>query len=121
MNCKICGVELTGRRTSFCSTKCANKHSNSRHQHYEAQRARGMKRKLDLVERAGGACTRCGYKKNSAALQFHHVDESDKSFELDTRNCSNRSWEALLEEFEKCVLLCANCHMEEHHPDCNLE
>lgn len=24
--------------------------------------------------------------------------------------------EAVLKEFEKCVLVCMNCHMEEHYP-----
>ena len=30
------------------------------------------------------------------------------------RNIGNRSWEIILKEFEKCDLLCANCHGEHH-------
>lgn len=57
----------------------------------------------------------CAYNKNYSALQFHHL--KDKLFNLDSRNIGNRSMESLLLELDKCVLLCANCHAEEHNPE----
>ena len=44
--CRICGKLLAGRQTRFCSTSCKNKH----HQSYEAQKRRGIDRKLMLIE-----------------------------------------------------------------------
>ena len=32
------------------------------------------RRKLRAIEYKGGCCQMCGYKTNSAALQFHHHD-----------------------------------------------
>lgn len=58
-------------------------------------------------------CAHCGYNTSARALQFHHTD--DKEFEISTYRA--RSWERLLIEIEKCILLCANCHAEEHDPD----
>jgi hypothetical protein len=66
-------------------------------------------------------CEKCGYDKNSAALQFHHSEPINKLFSLDLRSLSNRKWDVILEEVKKCQLLCSNCHAEEHNPDCFLD
>ena len=60
------------------------------------------------------------YKKNFAALEFHHSDPETKLFQLDLRSLSNRKWDAVLMEVDKCRLLCSNCHTELHNPDCKL-
>jgi DNA-binding CsgD family transcriptional regulator/5-methylcytosine-specific restriction endonuclease McrA len=65
--------------------------------------------KLQLVAEAGGRCVLCGYHEFPGALQFHHLDPSQKSFGLAMRGLT-RSIERLREEAAKCVLLCANCH-----------
>ncbi len=64
----------------------------------------------------GSRCTCCGYDRNYAALTWHHVDRATKRFELDMRSLSNRSETEIRSEAGKCVLLCANCHAEEHFP-----
>ncbi|MBC7870920.1 MAG: hypothetical protein H7Y09_08785 [Chitinophagaceae bacterium] len=108
--CIICEQELTGSQKQFCSRKC----SNSYHQNYENQQRRGIERKVKLVNQLGGRCTQCGYNKNLASLIFHHT--SGKSYGLDLRSIANRSLDSLMAEFEKCVLLCHNCHAELHNP-----
>ena len=117
MKCKTCEKALTGRQTKFCSRKCRNQSTNFKHQNYQCQQERGRRRKVQLVNNAGGGCSECGYKKNLAALSFHHLDPKLKKFPLDLRQCSNRSMEALLAEAAKCILLCIRCHFELHHPD----
>ena len=116
-NCEICGEHLTGKQGRFCSKFCKNRF----HQTYVKQQERGLTRKLELIQRLGGKCSVCGYNKNLAALQFHHLDEDLKEHELDMRSLSNRKLDAVLEEFEKCILLCANCHAELHYPHLELE
>jgi transposase len=64
-----------------------------------------------VVEEAGGACVLCGYDRCIAALAFHHLDPTTKSFGLSQAGVS-RSLARAREEAEKCVLLCANCHAE---------
>lgn len=73
------------------------------------------RRKLkDLaIEYKGGKCIFCGYSKYKGALDFHHLNESQKEFSLSTRGLT-RSWERIKQELEKCVLVCANCHREIH-------
>ena len=72
-----------------------------------SERRRQVKRVL--VEEAGGCCRLCGFKEHQAALQFHHMDPSEKTFHL-AHGGMTRGIERMREEAQKCVLLCANCH-----------
>ncbi len=74
-----------------------------------AEHRRKIKRLL--VAEAGGCCRLCGYRRCEAALEFHHLDPSKKSFHLSLRGIT-RSIEKVREEAQKCMLLCANCHAE---------
>lgn len=77
---------------------------------------RANDRRFDLKERAvaykGGSCQRCGYSRNRCALQFHHLDPSQKDFQIGGHH--GRSWDILKLELDKCILVCANCHSEIH-------
>ena len=77
----------------------------------EAVVRRRRKVKQMLVDEAGGACISCGYSRCIAALEFHHLVPSEKSFSLSHRGVA-RSLEKAKAEASKCVLLCANCHAE---------
>ncbi len=118
--CTVCSSELQGRQRKFCSRACKNRHTNYHHQSYLAQQARGRERKLKLIAMLGGQCTRCGYNRNFGALEFHHIDPSRKQFQLDMRSLANLRWDVIAEEVRKCLLLCANCHAEQHNPDSTL-
>jgi len=74
---------------------------------------RRKKIRLMSVESKGGKCERCGYSRCIEALEFHHVDSSAKDFNVSQRG-HTRSWKRVVEEIEKCVMLCANCHRELH-------
>ena len=113
----MCEKELTGKQTKFCSKRCCQSTINSKHQDYEAQRLRGKTRRVELIKLNGGCCSKCGYDKNFSALEFHHLDPEIKSFGLDIRKCSNSYWDDLVEESKKCILVCANCHVEIHDID----
>ncbi len=67
--------------------------------------------KRRLIEEAGGHCRLCGYERCPAALQFHHLDPSQKTFALSHDGVA-RSFEEVRTEARKCALLCANCHAE---------
>lgn len=88
---------------------------------YENQKLRGLKRKYEYVLKRGGKCEQCGYDKNLAALEFHHINSEEKDFQIDLRAFSNHSLENLELELNKCKLLCATCHREYHNPDLSMD
>lgn len=109
--CILCNREYTYKRGSGASkTKCNSCWVKER----------TIRRKTKLLLIAGNCCSICGYNKNYASLSFHHQDPKLKSFNLDARSIGNRSWESIINEFKKCVLLCLNCHSELHNPQCEV-
>lgn len=76
-----------------------------------------IKRRSTVLRNAkallGSKCCICGYNKCQRALSFHHIDPSKKSFGI-SANGLTRSWAKVQEEVSKCILVCANCHMEIH-------
>jgi hypothetical protein len=82
---------------------------------------RSQLRKKDYaVKQFGGKCQICGYSKCLAALEFHHVDPSDKKFSPSSI-IRRLKWEDALEELQKCILICANCHREFHYSNESLD
>jgi hypothetical protein len=73
-------------------------------------------RRFELKDRAiaykGGGCSNCGYNKCKRALQFHHTDPANKEFQIGGHHTN--AWSKIVSELDKCVLLCSNCHAEEH-------
>ena len=77
----------------------------------EAVHRRRTSVKRLLIAEAGGQCAVCGYAKYQGALQFHHLDPSQKAFGIAGRGVT-RSLARSRAEAKKCILLCANCHAE---------
>ncbi len=80
---------------------------------YKNQIKRWIDRKHKAISYLGGRCSSCGYDKFYGALEFHHKNPLEKDHEWGKLRL--KSWDKVLAELDKCVLLCANCHREEHH------
>jgi hypothetical protein len=77
----------------------------------DVQRA-DKRARTSLIDQFGGACQGCGYNRCRRALQFHHKDASEKAeWSKSKGGASNHEVRAHPERF---ILLCANCHFEEH-------
>jgi hypothetical protein len=101
----ICRFVLEGRGYYRC-TKCRS----------EAVSKKRRKIKEELVKYKGGKCEVCGYCKCIAALEFHHVDFTEKDFNI-SKDGLTRSVEKAKEEVDKCILICSNCHRELHYQE----
>ena len=69
------------------------------------------KTKARIVEIMGGKCIICGYNKCISALDFHHKDPNTKE---DVIARYSKKFESVLEEANKCILVCCRCHREIH-------
>lgn len=88
-------------------------YQDRRHYIIKAVAKRRRKIREMAVVYKGGSCQSCGYNKCLEALEFHHLDPSQKDFAISQYGHS-RSWERVQKELDKCAMLCANCHREIH-------
>lgn len=70
--------------------------------------------KIKAVEYKNNICIKCGYDKCLAALEFHHLDTTQKDFGIGAKGYT-RAWEKVKAELDKCILVCSNCHREIHY------
>lgn len=92
----------------------------------ETERKSNIKRKKhyaemkqDAINLLGGKCINCGYNKSNHALEFHHKNPKDKEYAIGSRMAfissnSKSSYLDVIDELNKCILLCKNCHAELH-------
>jgi hypothetical protein len=59
------------------------------------------------------SCNRCGYN-DYRALEFHHFNNDKDEFDPCVI-ARKRSWKNVINELNKCEVLCSNCHRIEHY------
>ena len=57
-------------------------------------------------------CEKCG-ENHPACLDFHHI--RDKKFQISQARYKATSLQETVEEINKCIILCANCHRKHHY------
>ena len=103
--CLICGASFKPREMSANQRTCCY---DCMPEGTQLQRS-GF---LDLLRKQrGGKCERCGYDTYLGALDFHHIDPTEKDFTIGNRDFRLKD---CVEESKKCILICANCHREIH-------
>tara|TARA_R100001594_G_scaffold63269_2_gene97706 strand:- start:633 stop:1058 length:426 start_codon:yes stop_codon:yes gene_type:complete len=95
---------------SMCKN-CFSKYSTEQTNNYR----RDNRKKLNAYK--SEASCGCGYSKKSKnfstrSLTFHH-EHNNKVANIS--NMMNHSWKKILEEINKCIIICFNCHMAIHH------
>jgi hypothetical protein len=61
-------------------------------------------------------CVTCGFD-HPAALDFHHVERKKSNRKVHELVGDGNTKKRILEEIEKCVVLCSNCHRVHHHDE----
>lgn len=62
---------------------------------------------LELLKRS--FCVDCG-ETDMVVLEFDHVNPALKKFEISQAVRLGYNWDDVLEELDKCEVVCANCH-----------
>ena len=86
---------------------------NNKEIYLNHQRERSKKLKqwwLDFKSKL--SCTECG-ENHPSCLDFHHKNKDDKKYSIG-RMVSRYSKISMMEEIEKCKILCSNCHRKLH-------
>ena len=72
---------------------------------------REFTKKVIISRKKNGKCAHCGSKN---FLEFHHLDPTVKEGAVGKMWYDGKSKKELLNEINKCILLCHNCHVQEH-------
>jgi len=112
--CEICNKLFSimdgGWTRKYCYDCSPHEDKNCSHTDAITIKRRAIKKALVMYK--GGKCERCGYNKCDRALEFHHLDPTQKDFGLS--KCLTKSMKTLKQEADKCILVCSNCHAEIH-------
>lgn len=105
--CTTCGVEFQPTRewSSYCSYNCRVNSPAKRERTRKFQQER--RDKINQIKLDRG-CIYCGYNAHPAALDFDHRNPEEKLFNISQD--PKRAWNSIVEEIEKCDVVCANCH-----------
>lgn len=135
MNCLNCEKELKSNQKKFCSNKCRSEYHKKeiieqysekyntnnyneivRLKYNEYMRLYNNNRYNDfkkfVIEYLGGCCSKCGSTNN---LEIDHIDPSKKLFTIAKKWNTNKN--IIIEELNKCQLLCDNCHHKKSNID----
>lgn len=108
------------KELDVCELLCANCHQE---RHFDLNEGAlnnraSVNKKTFLEAIKKFECERCGYNKCYDSLDFHHINDNKKEFSLGHINkrfsSVGRLTKVVLEELNKCVVLCRNCHRIEH-------
>lgn len=113
--CTKCGIEKPitefnwrNKSKGTHRSECKICHTNYMKEQYKKKREAVGEIKQEL------ACAKCGYNEYPTALDFHHLDPTQKDTTVARMIANNYSLDRTFAEIDKCVCLCANCHRVFH-------
>lgn len=102
-----------------CDLLCENCHREEHKASGKKNKRQNLNKLICLDYKGQDKCAKCGYKKCSSALEFHH--KKDDKIKKIVEFCYNHSWKSVddlqknvIDELNKCEILCSNCHKVEH-------
>src|SRR5690349_6088749 len=111
-------MPIKDREQKLAYHKEYNKTRNVTPEQKKYNKDRALRRRKEVQQRLDEykktlSCVRCGFS-HPAALDFHHRNTQQKEFSLAHAAQRGMGWERIMDEIEKCDVLCANCHRIEH-------
>ena len=64
--------------------------------------------------RSKDTCAKCG-ENRGYVLDYHHIDPTEKENTVARMTSNNYTLDKVMEEIQKCICLCSNCHREFHY------
>lgn len=111
--CANCSIELTDLNSYIKSKERKQFQSYCKPCLLDKQKNRWINRKLWAIELKGGKCFDCKNIYPHFVYDFHHLDPKIKKFTWNKMRLLTKS--KILEELEKCILICSNCHRIRHY------
>jgi len=124
--CKYCNLDkdlfefsvIKGKVRERCKS-CLKQYMNDHYKSNKKSYVDNVKqRKKDLYSwikeyKSNLKCEQCG-ENHPAVLDFHHIDPNQKDFSIGNALHSSMGKKKILNEINKCKILCSNCHRKLH-------
>lgn len=106
VSCLTCAAMFVSSRQwqKYCCPKCRH---NAPDKKLVTQKFQQSRKDLINKIKTDRGCAKCGYNAHSAALDFNHIHGKKL---LAIGQDPKAAWHKLMEEINKCEVLCANCH-----------
>ncbi|MFC1612350.1 hypothetical protein ACFL29_00690 [Patescibacteria group bacterium] len=104
------GVALTTKNKIFRRRKCRFCYRETK------KKLRKKYRKLISDYKKEQKCRDCGINDHRV-LEFHHLDATNKDFDIGNLLNSGRGFDNIKKEIKKCIVICANCHRILHYKE----
>jgi len=123
--CKNCGAVFTrynSKRTRLCHPCFRKKDRAVTHAKPPSWRAHNVAKSVARISamrerfgvwKATKGCSQCP-ENTSSCLDMHHPDPTKKEFSVSRMCGSGWSWDKIIIEAEKCIVICSNCHRKLH-------
>lgn len=115
--CKSC-TRVRTRKYQLEHPEKTREYARNHWNKYSEEKRRGDRIRMDnhqlFLDSLKSKCVKCG-ETRPYVIQFHHIDPSTKSFSIGHGSKYHKSKDDVIEEVNKCVCLCANCHKEFHY------
>lgn len=122
--CSACGEEKEDsafyKKGKWLQSRCKDCKKKANSLHYKENKSKYLannaefkaKRTADLgAIKEDKGCLVCG-ERHACCLDSHHLNPNEKEFGI--ASSYTLSWERLMTEIDKCVVLCKNCHAKVH-------
>lgn len=113
--CTKCGIEKPITEFNWRSKKDGTRRSECKECHSLFMKNKYQQKRETIGEiKSQLSCKKCGYNEYPVALDFHHIDPTQKDATVARMLANNYELNRTLQEIDKCICLCANCHRVFH-------
>ncbi|MBE0525355.1 MAG: hypothetical protein IH631_00325 [Candidatus Thorarchaeota archaeon] len=98
---------------------CVSKRDRAHYKKHKVEVKKAQKLRLTRMRdrynmwKSQQGCCFC-FETEACCLDLHHVDPKEKDINVSSLLKTRYSWERLMEEANKCVVICSNCHRKLH-------
>ena len=113
--CTKCGKELPIDQFNWRDKTKGTRRADCKECHSGFMKIKYQEKK-DLVQelKSKDTCTKCG-ENRGYVLDYHHIDPTEKENTVARMTSNNYTLDKVMDEIQKCICLCSNCHREFHY------
>lgn len=113
--CTKCGRELPIDQFNWRDKTKGTRRADCKECHSGFMKIKYQEKK-DLVQelKSKDTCAKCG-ENRGYVLDYHHIDPTEKENTVARMTSNNYTLDKVMDEIQKCICLCSNCHREFHY------